>query len=181
MTENLNFGTAILEGQDQTNNGTMEKYCYDNLVANCNVYGGLYQWAEMVQYLNGATNTTSWNPVPAGPVQGICPAGWHLPTDAEWVTLTSYLGGTGVAGGSMKETGTAHWLTPNTGATNSSGFTAMPGGRAGVGLSSNAYLWSASEFIVVDAWARSLSYANAGVNLFDGNKLFGLSVRCLQN
>ena len=59
MTQNLNIGTAILGNQDQTNNAVIEKYCYGNNSANCDVFGGLYQWAEMVQYLNGATNTTS--------------------------------------------------------------------------------------------------------------------------
>jgi uncharacterized protein (TIGR02145 family) len=185
MTENLNIGTAILAGQDQTNNGTLEKYCYNNLVANCNVYGGLYQWAEMVQYLNGATNTTSWNPVPTTPVQGICPTGWHLPTDAEWTALITYLGPSG-GGGKMKETGTSHWLTPNTGATNTSGFTALPGGYSTLGgifstLTSTGYFWAMSEFNATDAWYRSLSYSNDGVIYFEHLKSYGYSVRCLQN
>ena len=60
--------------------------------------------------------------------QGICPGGWHLPTDAEWTTLTTFLGGESIAGGKMKEEGTIHWLFPNTVATNSSGFNALPGG-----------------------------------------------------
>ena len=106
-TEKLNIGTAILSTEGQTNNGAIEKYCYDNNFANCNTYGGLlYQWAELVRYLNGATNTTSWNPVPSGPIKGIYPGGWHVSADEEWTDLKNYLGGPDVAGGNEKETGT---------------------------------------------------------------------------
>jgi uncharacterized protein (TIGR02145 family) len=186
MTQNLNIGTAILESQDQTNNTVIEKYCYNNSTANCDVYGGLYQWAEMVQYINGATNTTSWSPVPTGNLQGICPSGWHLPGDAEWSSLTTYLGGESVAGGKMKETGTTHWLTPNTGATNSSGFTALPGGyRYTDGnpyfLPLGGYFWSASDYAAPHAWGRYLYYTNAGVFRNYYIKSYGYSVRCLRD
>jgi uncharacterized protein (TIGR02145 family) len=186
MAQNLNIGTAIPGEQNQTNNATIEKYCYGDLAANCNVYGGLYQWAEVVQYLNGATNTTSWNPVPTGNVKGICPAGWHLPSDAEWTILTTYLGGESVAGGKMKETGTTHWLSPNNGATNSSGFTGLPGGGSGgdgafVSLTSRAYFWSTLEYSTTNAWDRDLYFANANVYRNYYNKSYGFSVRCLQD
>ncbi len=188
MTENLNIGTAILGDQDQTNNGAIEKYCSFNLSSNCDVYGGLYQWAEIVQYLNGATNTTSWNPVPMVNVQGICPTGWHIPTDAEWATLTAYLGGESVAGGKMKETGTTHWTSPNTGASNSSGFTGLPGGIRWddptgyfTKLFSDGVFWSASEYSAMATHSRKLYYASA--NLYSNNltKVYGHSVRCLHD
>jgi len=88
--ENLNVGLRIIASQSQTNNSIIEKYCYDNLDSNCDIYGGLYQWDEMMQYI-----TTQG-------VQGICPTGWHLPTDAEFTTLTTYCGGESVAGGGFK-------------------------------------------------------------------------------
>ncbi len=133
MRRNLDVGTMINSYTvgDQTNNMIIEKYCYDNSIGNCNVYGGLYQWDEMMQY----------SPPPTYPdvVQGICPAGWHIPTHEEWCTLeyfidpgitncnaTGWRGTNG--GGRLKETGTAHWLTPNTGATNDFNFTAFGGG-----------------------------------------------------
>ena len=116
MNQNLNIGTRIAGTSNQTNKGTSKKYCYSNTEANCTTYGGLYQWDEMMQY------TTT-----AG-VKGICPTGWQLPTDTEWTSLATYLGGESVAGGKMKETGITHWTSPNTGATNSSGFTGLPGG-----------------------------------------------------
>ena len=127
MAENLNIGNMIPGNGNQTENGMIEKYCYDNNAANCNVYGGFYQWNEMMQYV-----TTPG-------VKGICPDGWHLPTDAEWCVLEQFvdpsiscsaIGYRGIdGGGKLKESGTGHWTPPNTGATNSNGFTALPGGN----------------------------------------------------
>ncbi len=127
MAENLNVGSMINGSSNQTNNGIIEKYCYDDNTSNCDTYGGLYQWEEMMQYV-----TTPG-------AQGICPDGWHLPTDEEFKTMEMALGmSQGEAddtgwrgtdeGGKMKESGTTHWYSPNMGATNSSGFTALPGG-----------------------------------------------------
>ena len=186
MTENLNIGTAIPGSQDQANNGTIEKYCYNNNSANCDVYGGLYQWAEVVQYLNGATNTTSWNPVPAGNVQGICPAGWHLPSDAEWSSLAAYLGGTSIAGGKMKETGTIHWVAPNTGATNSSEFTGLPAGDRDVSgsfifLTTYGDFWTSSESNSTQAWYQNLNTGNETLYRGGYYKNDGFAVRCLKN
>jgi uncharacterized protein (TIGR02145 family) len=113
-----------------------------------------------------------------------CPTGWHLPTDAEWTTLTTYLGGISVAGGAMKETGTTHWLTPNTDATNSSGFTGLPGGGYYSGpfyyLGSNGTWWSSTAYSS-NAWALVTHYNNGAVNLGNGDHSYGLSVRCVRN
>ncbi|MBL7139106.1 MAG: hypothetical protein ISS17_10080 [Bacteroidales bacterium] len=186
MRENLNIGTEIPGSLDQTDNGIMEKYCYDDLASNCDVYGGLYQWGEMVQYLNGASNTTTWNPPPTGNVQGICPPGWHIPTYDEYDILADYLGGTSLAGGKMKETGFTHWLAPNTDATNESGFTALPGGSRNNngffgGLGTVAWFWTSTTPHPQSAWIRTLHFAN-GV-LDDGNqdKAEGESIRCLKD
>ena len=173
MAENLNIGTRIDGDTDQTNNSTIEKYCYDDDTDNCDTYGGLYQWDEMMQYV-----TTEGT-------QGICPAGWHLPTDAEWTTLTNFLGGESVAGGKMKEEGLDHWQTPNTGATNSSGFTGLPGGFRGPdgsfsNLTDAAYFWSSSED-GANAWSRFLYYGSAQVHQYTDDKPNGLSVRCLRD
>ena len=173
LKENLNVGTMINGDDGMTNNGVIEKYCYDNDPANCEIYGGLYQWHEMMEY-----STTPG-------VQGICPSGWHLPTDEEWTTLTDFLGAS-VAGGKMKETGTIHWQSPNTGATNESGFTALPGGYRNTGgnfddLTNNAHFWSSSELNTGYAWDRGLSYGSDAVNRNHRNKDFGFSVRCFQD
>jgi uncharacterized protein (TIGR02145 family) len=186
FAQNLNVGTKINASSDQTNNSTIEKYCYNDLESNCDIYGGLYQWAEVVQYLNGATNTTSWSPVPTGNVQGICPIGWHVPTDAEWTTLITYLGGESVAGGMMKETGTTHWVVPNTGATNTSGFTALPGGYEYfpdnfITIGYLAVLWSSTDGPPTYGWIRKMDYNYAIVSHINGLKTGGLSVRCLKD
>lgn len=134
LRENINIGTVVQNTRTQTNNDTVEKYCYDNDTNYCNVYGGLYQWAEAVQYYLGVTNTTHWNPVPTGNVQGICPPGWHIPKKTESDALLNgltYL----LSGGKLKNTGLVHWHHPtcasasyNKGANNSSGFTMLAGG-----------------------------------------------------
>ncbi len=130
----------------------------------------------------GATSSAS-NPSDR---QGVCPSGWHLPSDAEWTTLTSYLGGESVAGGKLKEAGTAHWTSPNTGATNESGFTALPGGyRYHNGtfiLIGNYGYWSSSTEDNVDyAWPRNLRYSGGYVSRVANSKGDGLSVRCVRN
>jgi uncharacterized protein (TIGR02145 family) len=186
MSENLNIGTAIAVSSNQVDNGIVEKYCYNNLTSNCNIYGGLYQWAEVVQYLNGATNTTSWNPVPTGNVQGICPAGWHLPSDSEWSGLTTYLGGASVAGGKVKEAGITHWLTPNTGATNESNLSGLPGGYCDTGGTSNnmftnAYVWSSTEGLETTSFKISLSYNLSSMTMLASIKKYGFSVRCCKD
>jgi len=195
MAENLNIGTRInsIDGGtnndgEQSNNGTIEKYCYDDNEIICNTYGGIYKWAEMVQYLNGASDTSNWDPVPTSDVIGICPSGWHLPSDAEWTVLTTFLGGDSVAGGKMKETGTVHWLAPNTGATNSSGFTALPAGMcAGYGnryfANLNYYetIWSSTMSGTLSAWSRHLYWTDDEVVRSPGDILIGISARCLKD
>jgi uncharacterized protein (TIGR02145 family) len=186
MKENLNIGSRINGSLNQTNNSILEKFCMNDLESNCDIYGGLYQWGETVQYLNQASNTTSWNPVPTGNVQGICPPNWHMPTDTEWTTLSAYLGGEGVAGGKMKETGLSHWSSPNSGATNSSVFTGLPGGlRYSDGgffdLSYYAYLWSATEINALDSWSRILSFYAINLERYNGTKTNGFSARCVKD
>ena len=126
-----------------------------------------------------------------------CPPGWHLPSDDEWKILEISLGmslseanntfwrGTD-EGGKMKETGTAHWQSPNTGATNSSGFTALAGGyRDGYGafsyLGYRCYWWPSSGYTGSTAWFRGMLNNNSQVYRYHGSKMLGLSVRCLKN
>ena len=133
-------------------------------------YGNLYNWYAV------ADN------------RGICPTGWHVPSDAEWTTLTTYLGGEIVAGGKMKSTGTAYWKYVNTGATNESGFSALPGGfRNNDGsfdiIRNYVFFWSATEYDISYAWIRSLYYNNGYVyrNSSSFFKSVGASVRCLKD
>ena len=118
-------GTVIPQVTDPSAwaNLTTGAWCYSNNdPANGAVYGKLYNWYAVAGIYDAASL--------ADPTlrKKLAPNGWHVPTDAEWTTLTTCLGGASVAGGKMKETGTAHWQSPNTAATNSSGFTGLPGG-----------------------------------------------------
>lgn len=189
MAENLNTGMKISLLKDQRDNGLTEKYCYDNNEANCNIYGGLYQWNEMMQY-----NT---NPG----TQGICPAGWHLPADEEWCMLTTYLdtsvncsqfGPTGTfVSGKMKSNGTIEagkglWHSPNIGADNESGFTAIPAGTRSiyskfVYIGYHAYFWSSNELNESDAWFYYLKYSNNSIYRESYFKASGYSVRCVRD
>ncbi len=178
MGRNLNVGTRINGNQNQTDNSTLEKYCFNNLESNCDVYGGLYQWSEMMQY-----STTEG-------VQGICPDDWHLPTDADFTVLTTYLGGLAAAGGKMKETGTGHWTAPNTGATNESGFTLLPGGlRNYVGgfgdLNNRGSIWSSTINTGAGfdcSFNLDLFYNTSAVERQSGAMWSnGFSVRCLKD
>lgn len=115
-----------------------------------------------------------------------CPAGWHLPTDPEWTTLTAYLGGLPVAGGKMKETGTAHWASSSIAASNSSGFT-LPGGgyryfTGGFGwLTQYAYFWTSTQEAAPSAYDRFMNYMHNGATREFTSKKHGYSVRCLRN
>ena len=187
MAQNLNIGTRVNGSVDQTDNGIREKYCYDDQESNCAVYGGLYQWAELVQYSNGATNTTYFTTEPTENLQGICPQGYHVPTHLEWTTLIAFNGGLPVAGGKMKETGTVHWSPPNTGATNSSGFTALPGGvrRDDVlgYLDFHTYgtFFSATETSSYNVYIYSLYNNSVQGEYLAHSKSWGRSVRCCKN
>ncbi len=170
MAENLNIGERIDGSEDMTDNGTIEKYCYDNSEANCDVYGGLYQWDEMMQYI-----TTEG-------AQGICMEGWHVPTDAEWCILEqevdptincSITGYRGVDGGTKLKQG------------GSSGFAALFGGFRHVNGTFNvfgsiSYLWSSSES-GANAWTRYLNISISNVGRNNNHKAYGFTVRCLKD
>jgi uncharacterized protein (TIGR02145 family) len=141
-------------------------YCWYN---NDSVaYGAMYNWY--------AVNTGK-----------LCPAGWHVPIDSEWTTLTTTLGGDSVSGNKLKETGTIHWMTSNSGATNESGFTALPGGyrNSGTGVFNDlkklGYFWSATEYNTIDAIYRLLSYNSGHVESSSSNKNSAFSVRCVKD
>ena len=147
-------------------------YCYYNndSATYAAVYGKLYNWY--------AVNDP----------RGLAPAGWHIPSLFELETLESCLGGEAVAGGQMKETGIAHWTTPNSGATNNTNFRAVAGGtRAPItgafgNMGTISVYWSTKlDADGVTAWCRSLSNSNASFLYTGYNSKFGLSVRCIKD
>ena len=200
MKENLNYGTYAAVTSPQVA-GT--KFC-QNLSgvndATCPM-GGLYEWANI---MNGSAscNGTGAPPNDKCPtnVQGLCPAGWHIPSHYEWTTLEKNVGTNPGAfpydvtttgwlgtdeGGNLKQTGTTNWISPNTGATNSSGFTALPGGNSWAGSFNNAgnngYWWSSTGASGTTAWYRKLTYNNAQVLRYNLGKAYGFSCRCVKD
>jgi uncharacterized protein (TIGR02145 family) len=144
---------------------------YANDPVNDGLYGKLYNYYAVMD------------------TRGLCPTGWHVPTDGEWTTLETFLGGSSVAGGALKSTVTqptpGGWNLPNTGATNSSGFSAGPGGlRVGngdVGYVGYTGLWWSSSLSGTNAWVRLLNYNHGSVGRNNDNRTFGFSVRCLRD
>ena len=168
---------------------TTSAYCWQNNDAAKKVtYGALYNWFAVVDSRN------------------IAPTGWHVPTDSECLTLIKYLGGKDVAGGKLKETGTSHWQSPNTGATNSSGFTYLPGGCRSyldghfVNVGRHGYLWTRTAGDAASGsgddknesgWTRTVGNASGAlyhglfyngtyVNRNSDYKQYGFSVRCVR-
>jgi uncharacterized protein (TIGR02145 family) len=156
------------------------------LKTNCDIYGGLYRWDEMMQYNPSDTGQI-------GTTQGICPVGWHIPTQKEWATLVENVGGDKVAGASLKEAGLSHWSAPNIGATDESGFTALPGGYyappspppGGIGYDRLGYdgaWWTSSLYYLNEAAYNNLmDYNTESLDPGFGPPSWGLSVRCVKN
>ena len=148
---------------------TTGAWCYPNgNPANEAFMGRLYNWYAI------------------NDVRGLAPAGYHIPTDTEWSTLTTYLGGESVAGGELKQIGDCSWTVPNTDAVDSVDFTAIPAGLcddtgAFLNIGDNGYWWTATAFDSTDSWLRSMSYANGSVVRTSNSKNYGLSVRVIQD
>ena len=150
---------------------------YNNDESLANIYGRLYSWDAA---MNGSTDVSS---------PGACPCGWHVPSDEEWIELENFLGGANVAGGKMKEDGTTHWNSPNTGADNSSGLTFLPGGEYDAHyipnqfnlLNEYAVLWTSTEINTLKARERFLSFSDAKSSIYDWYKTMKYSVRCVKD
>jgi uncharacterized protein (TIGR02145 family) len=170
-TTKLNDGTIIHMVNDSAGWASLSSpaYCwYNNDEATFKTgYGALY---------NGYTVNSG----------KLCPEGWHVPTDAEWDLLATFLGGEDVAGGKLKEAGTSRWVRPNNGGTNASNFTALPGGlRYSDGVYHDygfgGYWWSSTQYSASRAFFRFLYYQDSCIYRFDNLKTNGFSVRCLRD
>ena len=212
MAANMNVGTRIDGTSEQNNNSVVEKYCYNDVEANCDIYGGLYQWAEAMQ-IDYTYNTTDYptdytcDPCGSSGRQGICPSGYHIPTDLEWsryeycvessisptgsTSLSTFQNNTGWRGSTnnagpgakMKVTSSN---SPSWDGTNASGFAALPAGFRNTDgsfndLGSSAFFWSASEYSSTGAWSRGLYSGYSQSYRGNYNKKYGFSVRCLKN
>ncbi|MDY0143980.1 MAG: fibrobacter succinogenes major paralogous domain-containing protein [Bacteroidales bacterium] len=177
MVENLKVtkyrnGNPISSVTDNVewSNLTVGAYCnYENNLNNATIYGRLYNWYAVTDNRN------------------ICPTGWHVPSIAEWQTLVNYLGDDSIAGGMLKEIGNTHWHSPNSGATNESGFSGLPGGnRIGAqgafdAVGSIGFWWLSDEANASNAMAKSLNSWTTIVGHGQYPKNGGFSVRCIKD
>jgi uncharacterized protein (TIGR02145 family) len=172
-TTKLNDGTSIANVPDVINfiwTFTPAFAWYNNSIANKETYGALYNYYT----------------VETG---NICPVGWHVPTASDWDALIAYLGGIHLAGGKLKETGTATWISPNTGATNETNFTARPAGMrfSGSGTDTDmgyySYMWSTegNPIYPSEVYTRELGYFKSRMDRFSVNKNTGASIRCIKD
>jgi uncharacterized protein (TIGR02145 family) len=181
MAENLNTsiyrnGDAIVTDLDNSAWGATTSGAwsyYNNDASYACPYGKLYNWFACTD------------------ARGLCPTGWHVPSDAEWILFANFLGGEGIAGGKTKalgtlESGTGYWLDPNLGATNESGFSGIPSGAryldGGTGnMGAYCFWWSSSEFDSILAWSQDRLVNNNVAHRFNNDKNYGFSVRCLRD
>ena len=145
------------------------QWAYDGNKSNVATYGRLYTWYAITDNRN------------------VCPSGWHIPTDDEWITLINFLGGHIIAGGILKEAGITHWKSPNTEATNEKGFTALPGGSRYIdgyffSIGDYGYWWSSTEGLSTSCgFSHRLDYNNTNVTRYNAYKAEGYSVRCIKD
>jgi uncharacterized protein (TIGR02145 family) len=161
MAANLNRGTQITSAQVQFDNCVDEKYCFGNDAAKCSKYGGLYQWDEMMRY----------DDVPEG--QGLCPPGWHIPTDNDWTVLCNFYNGYGFAGKPLQDT-----IIP--------GFRALPGGifylNSSWSFADFAVLfWTSSSWGSYKALSHGMNTINFSVSLYPSSRANAFPVRCLHD
>ena len=163
----LTIGNQVWMARNLNYNPDNGSWAYANNSDNAVIYGRLYNWETACK---------------------VCPEGWHLPSETEWAELIEYLGGNSFAGGKMKEAGTNHWASPNLGATNESGLTALPGGYRDFqapflfrDLGESAIFWSSTEYDSSMAYTRGLYYAYSQVNGNPLEKDWGYSVRCIKD
>ena len=154
--------------------GVFTAKSYNNSDSLSNLYGRLYDWNSVMRDSKVER------------VQGVCPTGWHVPSDEDWADLEVELGGPHTAGGKMKSTAANHWTAPNSGATNSSGFSGLPGGEMNGVYSSfflheYAFFWSSTETSSTLAIHRLLSYDNAELQTYTWEKDWLFSVRCVRD
>ena len=188
LTPYLTIGTQVwrvknLDVSTYRNGDPIPKVT-DNSVWN-SLTTGAWCWYNNDSATYAATYGKLYNWYAVNDSRGLAPTGWHIPSDAEWTTLSTFLGGDVVAGDKLKEAGITHWHNANTG-TNSSGFTGLPGGLRAIlgtfgGIGGWGHWWSSAEENATFAWVRTLSHNNGSFDLGHTEKYNGLSVRCIKD
>lgn len=184
MAQNLDYGTQVpgtLATDNQYNDNVVEKYCYGDNAANCDKYGGLYQWAEAMALPSICDSTLCATQISTGHHQGICPAGWHVPKNAEWQDLTSSLG-VGIEGTKLKSQ--LDWASMP--GTNNTGFSALgAGSRLQTGgfvqIKTHAYFVMAWESSITGSYMYTVDYLSSAGSGGTAKKNKGNSLRCVQD
>lgn len=170
-TTKYNDGSNVPLVTDKTSwfNLATPAYCWYNNDAETykGTFGAMYNWYTV--------NTGK-----------LCPTGWHVPSDADWTILTNFLGGINLAGGKLKETGNGHWVSPNTGATNETGFTSVAGGDRNyygeyINIGYFGIYWSSSDYSITEAWTWNTVWNYGDIARMTYIKRYGIYVRCLKN
>jgi uncharacterized protein (TIGR02145 family) len=161
MAANLNYGSNLNSSQVQNDNCLSEKYCYNDITGNCTKYGGLYQWDEVMKY----------DDTPAG--QGLCPPGWHVPTEVEWTTLFNFYLGSAFAGKPLQDSIT-------------SGFKAQTSGvfYLNSSWSFNGFatlFWTSTPWNAIKAISHGMNEYNYSVSLYPSSRANAFAVRCLRD
>lgn len=161
----VRIGDKIWMGENLAYKTGTGSWAYNDDENNVAAYGRLYNWEA---------------------ASSACPAGWHLPSQAEWTTLLNNLGGQSAAGGKLKEAGTSHWASPNTDATNETGFTALPGGDRGydgtfVYLNIYGLWWTSTVFDPISSVYLNMHYGSSDIYIGVANNQVGMSVRCVKD
>jgi uncharacterized protein (TIGR02145 family) len=173
LYKTVKIGTQVWMAENLAYGASDGCFAYNNDQSKVAIYGYLYTFST---------------------AKNVCPTGWHLPTFEEWDTLITYLGGDSVAGGKLKESGTTHWTSPNSGATNKSGFIALPGGKCTDGsrfnfIGTTGFWWSSSghplygetEETASRAWFRIMYYEKGEAPVNESEKSRAFSVRCVKD
>jgi uncharacterized protein (TIGR02145 family) len=176
MLKNLNVdhyrnGDSIPELRDSVSWSNLKTgaWCYySNDSANSKTYGRLYNWYAV------------------NDLRALAPIGWHISDEGDWDKLNGFVGNEAISGIKLKESGISHWLKPNTGATNESGFSALPGGYRNyngtfINIGKNAFWWSFDQNTSTNAWNRILYYDKINFGISTGYKIYGYSVRCVKD
>jgi uncharacterized protein (TIGR02145 family) len=181
------YKTVILGGQEwMTDNLKVTKYRNGQPIPHIQDSTVWNSWnnGAYVYYKHDTKHGVLYNWMVVSDARGVCPTGWHVPSNADWDTLVSFLGGEELAGGKMKSK--LHWELPNTGGTNSSNFHALPKGYYGINgsfnsIGKNAYWWTSDANGDISAWGRAIGYNESGIYSGYGDKHDGLSIRCVKD
>jgi len=172
MAADLNFGTGILSSQAQRDNCLNEKYCFEDVPSNCITYGGLYQWDEVMQYTD------------VSEIQGMCPPGWHLPSETEWNTLFNFYTTNAYAGDALKAGGSAGFNAVTSGVRFHNSIWKFP---ANDPILQSKLFWSSSKHGMQRAWAHGINevvtdidYTHS-VSFYPGLRTNAFAVRCLKD